>query len=187
MTIIIISCKSTPLDRKNPASAFGRLSVCVDKASVDCLFKELDRGSRWSVHSIYRTLAQTRGLISNSYPTDNTLRDQALGTWKKEAASKNAAEMFRVFCQKRSCLRTLAQGFGAVVKVKKTNENTAIVETTRGKTFQMSAAEGEWGLATYKDELYKTKIRLMDNLKQVRRNAAAYDEQRRAVGTDKEK
>lgn len=61
-------------------------------------------------------------------------------------------------------------------------ETTATVKTTRGGSFQMARADGEWGLATYRDELIKEKIRLGDNLDQVRRNAADFDEQRLATG-----
>ena len=46
----------------------------------------------------------------------------------------------------------------------------------------MAAADGAWGLATWRAELSAEKIRLADKLQQVRIDAREFDEQRRATG-----
>jgi hypothetical protein len=175
-------CQSQPPSRSNPAEAFARLAPCVDSADTGCLFDELDRDSRWSLSSIHRTLNTIGEIVDRSYPADRRDPIAVYGTWAQAAGSKNAHEAFSAFCSRHDCLRTLAQGLGAVTETSALTETTATVTTTRGVSFQMARADGEWGLATYRDELIKEKIRLGDNLSQVQQNAADFDEQRLATG-----
>lgn len=174
------ACDGTPPPRTSPESAFARLAPCVDQGSAACLFGELDRDSRWSAASIQRTLAEMRALVERSYPDDR--RAAALGTWADEARAADAVGLFQVFCAERRCLERLASGFGAVAGVSGRTESAARIETTRGATFDMACADGEWGLATFRDELVQAKIHLGTALVQVRSNAEAYDEQRIASG-----
>ncbi len=178
----VTGCQSPPPSRNDPAGAFARLAPCVDLADTGCLFDELDRDSRWSLFSIHRTLKAIGEIVDRSYPADRRDPVAVFGTWAKAAGSKDPHEMFSVFCSRRDCLRELARGLGAVTEISALTETAATVKTTRGGSFQMARAGGEWGLATYRDELIKEKIRLGDNLDQVRRNAVDFDEQRLATG-----
>lgn len=181
---IVAGCKSEPPGRDTPEGAFARLAPCVDAADAACLMEGLDRDSRWSVHTIHRTLRETREIVERSYPADEKARQEAFGSWGAESAGASPHEMFRAFCARKRCLHRLARGFGAVVGVEK-SEGAATVKTSKGESFPMYNAEGEWGLSTYRDELLEAKIRLADNLKQVRLNGAAYEEQRVATGGGK--
>ena len=158
------------------------MAPCVDLADTGCLFEELDRDSRWSLATIHRTLKTIGEIVDRSYPADRRDPATVYGTWARAAGSKDAHEVFSAFCSRRDCLRKLARGLGAVTEISDLIETTATVKTTRGGSFQMARAGEEWGLATYRDELIKEKIRLGDNLDQVRRNAADFDEQRLATG-----
>ena len=120
--------------------------------------------------------------LDRSYPADRRDPVAVFGTWAKAAKAKDAHEVFSAFCSGRDCLRQLARGLGAVTEISDLTGTAATIKTTRGDSFQMACADGEWGLATYRDELIKEKIRLGDNLDQVRRNAADFDEQRLATG-----
>jgi hypothetical protein len=177
---LLAACDSTPPLRIAPETAFSRIAACVDGGGASCLFRELDRDSRWSAASIQRTLAEMRGLVERSYPADR--RATAFGAWAAESEAVDATSLFEVYCAERRCMQELAGGFGAVVRVTDLTEQTAAVETTRGAKFQMACVEGEWGLATYRDELQRAKIHLGDTLQQIRRDAKAYEEQRIVTG-----
>jgi len=178
----VFGCESEPPKRDNPEGAFARLAPCVDRADTSCLMRELDRDSRWSIHSIHRTLAETRKIVERSYPADEGARRKAFGRWFEESAARDPEGMFEIYCAKRRCLHDLARGFGAVAETRPEGEGAVALRTARGGEYVMLAVEGEWGLATWRDELVDAKIRLADNLKQVRLNAAAYEEQRVATG-----
>ncbi|MDD5306739.1 MAG: hypothetical protein PHU25_05395 [Deltaproteobacteria bacterium] len=178
---LVAGCAPT---RETPQEAFARLAPCMDEADARCLFGELDRDSQWSAASVFRLLAQMRAVAERSYPAGE--RAAALGAWQEEAAASDPAGLFAIHCAKHACLERLAQGFGAVARVTDANGKTATVETTRGALYAMARAGGDWGLSVFRDELEAAKIRLGDNLAQVKRNAAAYDEQR-AAGAGEEK
>jgi hypothetical protein len=170
--------------RKTPQEAFARLAPCMDRGDAACLFGELDRDSRWSAATAFDLLAQIRAVAARSYPAEE--RAAALGAWQEEAAARDPGGLFAAWCAKRGCLGRIAQGFGAVARVTGESGRAATVETTRGALYAMSCPDGDWGLSVFRDELEAAKIRLGDNLAQVKRNAAAYDEQR-AAGAGEEK
>ncbi|MBW2275902.1 MAG: hypothetical protein JRF63_00335 [Deltaproteobacteria bacterium] len=173
---LLLACDRTPPPRTAPESAFSRIAACVDDGGASCLFRELDRDSRWSTASIQRSLAEMRLLVERSYPEN--LRATAYGAWAAESVAIDAAELFGTFCAKRGCMKQLARGFGAVVRVPNLTDAAATIETTRGARFQMACVEGEWGLATFREELEQAKIHLGDTLQQIHRNAKAYEEQK---------
>ena len=178
--LLLLGCRAEPPSRATPQGACARLAPCVDRADRECLYRELDRDSRWSLQTIHRTLAEMRKLVEASYPEQR--RAGAYGTWGAEAATPSPAALFDVFCRERRCLAELARGFGAVVGVAEGAPGTVTVETTRGGRFVLADREGEWGLATWCAELQAGKIHLLDALEQVRANARAFELQRRAVG-----
>jgi hypothetical protein len=180
LLIALTACDRSPPERTSPAAAFSRIAPCVDRGAARCLFRELDRDSRWSTASIHRLLGEMRQLVDRSYPQD--IRSQAFGTWAAEARAADPAALFEIFCAERRCLPRLARGFGAVTEVTDRTESRARVHTTRGASFPMACADGEWGLASFREELTQAKIHLGDALTQVRRNAAAYDDQRIVSG-----
>lgn len=134
----------------------------------------------WALQTIHKTLAQMRSVVEQSYP--DSRKAEAYGSWKEEAATQNAAELFEVFCKKRKCLESIISGFGAVKRVHETDANRAAVETVRGKQYEMAQYDGIFGLATYQKELWAAKLRFIDSLKQVKKNAKAFEEQRAASG-----
>jgi hypothetical protein len=77
-------------------------------------------------------------------------------------------------------LEKVSPGFGAVVKTVAVDSNTAVIETTRRQQFAMNEADGRWGLGLFKEQLQQAKISLLDRLKQVKKNAAEFEEQRLA-------
>jgi len=180
--VVLACCSSPPADRGTPEGAFASLAPCVDGADAACLMDRLDRDSRWSVHSIHRTLAAARAAVERSYPADRRAAGDVFGSWGSEAAAADPHAMFTAFCERRRGLETVARGFAAVPSVRPVREGLAEVTTTRDVTFPMAAVQGEWGLAAFRDELHEAKIRLADVLAQVERDAAAYDEQRLATG-----
>jgi hypothetical protein len=180
LLLALAACDRKPPERTSPESAFARIAPCVDRGSAACLFRELDRDSRWSTGSIHRLLGEVRELVDRSYPADR--RSQAYGTWAAEARAADPAGLFETYCAERRCLSQLARGFGAVTEVTDRTASRARVHTTRGASFPMACADGEWGLATFREELKRAKIHLGDVLAQVRRNAAAYDDQRIVSG-----
>jgi hypothetical protein len=170
--------------RKTPQEAFARLAPCMDRADARCLFRELDQDSQWSAATAFKLLARMRAAADRSYPAQE--RASALGAWQEEANAADPAGLFAVWCAQRRCLERLAQGFGAVARVSDAGGGSATIETTRGALYAMVRRGGDWGLSVFRDELEAAKIRLGDNLAQVNRNAAAYDEQR-AAGAGEEK
>jgi hypothetical protein len=182
LLIALTACDRSPPERTSPESAFARISPCIDGGEAKCLFRELDRDSRWSTASIHRLLGEIRQLVDSSYPSER--RSQAFGAWAAEARAADPAALFETFCTKRRCLSRLARGFGAVTEVTDRTESQAEVRTTRGASFPMVCADGEWGLAIFRDELHRAKIHLGDVLVQVRRNAAAFDDQRIVSGEE---
>lgn len=178
----LIGCASEAKDRGSAASAFARLAPCVDANDARCVFPELERGSRWSIQTIHKTLAEMRALIERSYPEDRRTGVSAYGGWEDAAAARDAAGVFAAYCARRRCMEELAAGFGAIVGERAAGPGVAELRTTRGAAFRMASADGEWGLATFGGELAGEKVRLADALAQVRVDAQAYDEQRRAVG-----
>jgi hypothetical protein len=179
LVVLAVGCDSKPPSRTAPREAFARLATCVDRADRACLYRELDRDSRWSIQTIHRTLAEMRSLVERSYPAPR--RAEAYGSWSAEAATGSPDELFDVFCRERDCLTELARGFGAVSGIEDESRERATIVTTRGGRFELANRDGEWGLATWCDELQAAKIHLGHALEQVRRNAQAFEQQRRAV------
>ncbi len=181
VVLALAACEHS--DPKTPEGAIAGLAPCIDSADPRCLYKWLDRDSRWSIQTIHKKLVEMRRLVEKSYPKDR--RRIAYGTLFEEAQAIDAAGMFDVYCRKRRCLEQVARGFGAAVKVTSKGENTVIVETTRGHRFEMFWAEERWGITPFRDELQKMKLRVFDSLKQVKINAADFEDQRRAGGLSK--
>jgi len=179
-----LGCASEAKDRSTPENAFARLAPCVDKGDARCVFAELDRDSRWSIETIHRTLAEMRALVERSYPADRRAGSAVYGAWETAALQPDGAGTFAAYCGRRRCLEEITAGFGAVAGVKGVGPERAEITTTRGRTFDLAAADGAWGLATYGAELAAEKIRLADKLAQVRIDAKAFDEQRRATDGD---
>ena len=177
-----LGCASEQKDRGTPENAFARLAPCVDRGDARCVFRELDRDSRWSIETIHRTLAEMRDLVDGSYPAERRAGASVYGAWETAAAAADGPGTFAAFCARSDCVAEIAAGFGAVVSVREAGEGRAEITTTRGRSFAMAAADGAWGLATWRAELSAEKIRLADKLEQVRIDAKAYDEQRRATG-----
>ena len=177
-----LGCASEVKDRSTAANAFARLAPCVDAGDARCVYAELERGSRWSIQTIHKTLAEMHALVTRSYPAGRRGDASTYGAWGDAAAAADDAATFAAYCARRRCMEEIAGGFGAVVSVRADGAAAAKATTTRGAVFEMAAAGGEWGLATYGKELAMEKIRLLDALAQVRIDAGAYDEQRRATG-----
>jgi hypothetical protein len=178
----LVGCASEAPARDNAASAFARLAPCVDANDARCVYPELERGSRWSIQTIHKTLAEMRALIERSYPAGRRAGASAYGAWEDAARAADDAGTFAAYCARRRCMEEIAAGFGAIAAQRAAGPGSAELTTTRGAVFRMAAAGGEWGLATYGEELAAEKIRLADALAQVRVDASAYDEQRRATG-----
>jgi len=178
LATLVWSC--APPDKKSPTSAFSRLAPCLDKQAPECVFGELNRDSRWSIHTIFRTLREIQTVAQKTYPTGNA--DQALGSWKEEAQASDPPDLFRVYCDKRNCLKPLLDGFGAVTQTTAVSESKASVTTTRGRSFELIKNENNWGIALYDKELQQAKIRLLDRLKQVRKNGREFEQQKLATG-----
>jgi hypothetical protein len=180
-----LGCASEAKDRSTPANAFARLAPCVDAGDARCVYGELDRASRWSIQTIHKTLAEMRSLVEGSYPADRRGGASIYGAWETAAAAADDAGTFAAFCARRACMEEIAAGFGAVVSAREIGAGRAEIATTRGGRFAFAAADGAWGLATWGEELAAEKIRLADKLAQVRVDARAFDEQRRATGASR--
>lgn len=179
--LFLCNCQTHLPDKKSPKSAFARLSKCVDNASTKCLLWELDTETRWSVSTVYKLLKEIRKTVETSYPQDPALRASVYGKWKEEVLATNVEQMFEILCKKRNCLTTIAQGYGAATSLEQSGE-TASIMTVRNKRFKMRKTKDTWGIVLFDGELSREKIRLADSLKQVKRNAAEYEQQRLATG-----
>ncbi len=177
--VALVACAPPP-DPKTPEGAFGQLARCIDKADRRCLYDSLDRDTRWSIQTIHKTFGKMRELVERSYPVAS--RRNAYGVWYEEAQAADYAGAFEVYCRKRRCLEQVARGFGAVVKVSRRGDDLVDIETTRGQHFEMLWAEERWGITLFEDDLRAAKLRIIDRLGQVEKNAAQYDEQRLASG-----
>lgn len=178
-TILVAAACESP-NPSTPKGAFALLAPCVDKVDLRCIYRRLDQESIWAVQTIHKTLAKMRSIVEQTYP--NSRKAEAYGSWKEEAATQNAAELFEVFCKKRKCLESITSGFGAIKQVHEIDANRAKVETIRGKQYEMAKYKGKFGLATYQEELLAAKLRFIDSLKQAKKNAKAFEEQRAASG-----
>lgn len=139
----------------------------------------MSRDSRWSVHTIYRTLGEIRKVAEGTYPEGRL--QNAFGSWKEEASASDPADLFRVYCEKRNCLEPLLRGFGAVQNTTPISKNKVRVETTRGQSFELAENEGAFGISLYEGKLQLAKIRLLDRLDQVRKNARDFQNQKLAT------
>jgi hypothetical protein len=174
---LVVGCGKPP-DPTTPKGAFAMVGQCIDKVSRQCFFRRLERETRWSVCTIHRTLKEMRKVVERAYPEPR--RKIAYGAWAEEATAETPEALFEMFCEKQRCLEKVARGYGAVRKVSEKGEDMALLETTRGATFKMRRVAGKWGLDLYREELNAVKLRMLDRLKQVKKNAAQYDEQRLA-------
>ena len=128
-----------PRDPTTPKGAFAMVGPCIDKVSRECLFRRLERETRWSVCTVHRTLQEMRGVVEKSYPESR--RISAYGAWADEAQADTPEAFFEIFCKKRQCLEKVARGFGAVKSVTMTEADTALVETIRGGKFKWQKKE----------------------------------------------
>jgi len=172
-----------PATRTTPEGAFARLVPCIDNARTDCLLGELDKDSRDSMYNLYAILKEMKSLVASSYPQDPAVRESAFGPWNRVAEGNTAAEMFSLYCAQRDCMGTLASGFGVISTIKRTDPSTVEVTTMRDGVFTLHSVNGEWGLATYRTELMAEAARMRRAVSEVRKNAAEYQEQRRATGS----
>jgi hypothetical protein len=185
LAFLTLFCKEPVHGKATPEDAFARLAPCVNEKNEICLFQELDRDSRWSLHSIFKLLKEADHIMQTSYPKNGNAKEAALGPWKEESKAKSAKEMFAIFCKKQRCMDRLTEGFGAILKVSKKSENEVTITTTRKKKFNLwKSADGKWGLSTYKEKLEEQKIRLGDVLSQIKINAAQYAQQQKATGNN---
>lgn len=177
--LLLSGCRPDPPSGATPREALARLGPCVDAGDAGCLFRELDRDSRWSVHTIHRSLVEARELVERSYPEDQ--QAGALGTWSAASRAADPAEAFSVMAVARGWPALVAAGFGAAVEVRQGDAEEAEITTTRGRILPFAARDGEWGLALWREKLRQDKLRVLDILEQVRENADAFDEQRAAL------
>jgi hypothetical protein len=75
----------------------------------------------------------------------------------------------------------LLSGYGAVAG-QEVSGSRVILKTVRQGRFPMAQAEGRFGLALYSADLSGLKLRALDTLAEIERNAKAYEEQRLAAG-----
>ena len=172
-------CRPEPPAGSTPREALTRLAPCVDRSDGSCLFRELDRDSRWSVETIHRSLLEARSLVERSYPEHS--RAGALGTWEEASRSATPAEAFAALAGQRGWSGLVAAGFGAAVDVRETGPDEAEVETTRGVSLPFAARDGRWGLALWREDLQRDKLRALDILEQIRKNALEFDLRRAAL------
>jgi hypothetical protein len=157
------------------------IGPCIDRGDTTCLLHRLDRESLWAVSTIHKTIRKMSVLVEKAYPEER--RADAYGSWREEAQAETPEAMFAAFCKKRDCLKQIAAGFGAVRHLRETSASRVVLETTREHTFEMAMYDGKWGLALFQKELLAAKLRFIDSLKQVEKNAEAFEEQRAATGT----
>lgn len=176
---LLLGCAAPP-DPGSPEATMARIAPCIDAADGRCLFRELDRASRWAVGLMHRTLGEIRALADGAYPPER--RGDAFGSFAPFASASDPASLFAAYCEQRRCLAAIARGLGAVAGVAKTGPDRVEVTTTRGARFVLVRADGRFGLALFHEDLEAAKIRLLDRKKQVEWDAAAFREQQRAIG-----
>jgi hypothetical protein len=168
-----------PAGEDTPRAALARLGACLDRRDTKCIFPELDRDSRWSVETIHRSLVEARELVERSYP--EPARAGAFGVWSEAARAGAPAECFAVLAAERGWTASLAAGFGAAAEVREAGPDAVEVLTTRGAGLPFIRHDGRFGLALWSAELQQDKLRVLDNLQQIRNNAREFDEQRAAL------
>lgn len=169
---------SNPPDRTTVNGAFAMIETCIDRADRQCLFKALDRDSRWSICTTHKTLVEIRRIAEKSYPADK--RDSAAGALQAESGATTPEAVFEIMCEKRRCLERVARGYGAIQSTRRMAPDRMEIITSRGSRFEMVEADGVWGIDLMSQELNDTKLRVIDRLKQVKENARQYDEQKLA-------
>lgn len=142
------------------------------------MFHCLDRDSRWSVETLRKTFEKMRSIVDSTYP--EAAKPSAFGVWEGEARADSAEALFEAFCLKKKCLQWLNEGFGAITAIKTEGPDRVTVTTSRRKTFSLRRADNRWGLDRFRDELMTAKIRILDRLAEVERNAKEYHEQKLA-------
>ena len=177
---LVFGCAGEPpAGEDTPRAALARLGPCVDRGDAQCLFRGLDRDSRWSVETIHRSLTEARDLVERSYP--GPARVGALGAWSQVALAATPAAAFAALAAERGWTAALSAGFGAAAEVRRTGPEEAEAITTRGARLSFARHDGDWGLALWSAELQRDKLRILDNLEQIRNNAREFDEQRAAL------
>lgn len=166
-------------DHSTPESAFAALSRCVNNSDASCLFSHLDQDSRWSTATLHKTLLKMQSIVEKSYPVE--ARTNAYGAFSGLMKAQTPQECFALFCAERNCLGPLQHGYAAVTGRQQQQEQI-VLETARGGRFSMAQAQGRFGLASFAAELTAAKLRALDKLPEIERNAMAYEEQRLASG-----
>jgi hypothetical protein len=178
---LALGCAAGPPGGEDtPRGALARLGPCLDRGDAGCLFAGLDRDSRWSVETIHRSLAEAREIVERSYPEQS--RPAALGVWSEAARAATPAGCFTVLAATRGWLASVAAGFGAAAELREIGPDAVEVLTTRGAGLPFTRHDGRFGLSLWSAELRRDKLRVLDNLEQIRRNAREFDEQRAARG-----
>ncbi len=177
--LLTVGCKE-PFDLSEPNAAFRSIAPCVDRRDAKCLFHRLDRESQRAIHSIFKTLVQMRQIVDRSYP--EKAKSAAFGVWERESRAVSPEELFEIFCEKNNCMRWITDGFGAVSDLKAIDTNRMEISTKRGGVFNIRLIEQEWGLDRFYDELKEAEPRLFDRLREARKNAAVYEEQKLVNG-----
>ena len=146
------------------------------------MFKTPSTFLYYRIETIHKYLKEASALVSSSYPKER--QEDAMGTWVEEAGASDPERAFAAWCVKRRCLEEVSKGFGAVAKIEDKGEGMVAVSTTRDGVFEMSQADGRWGLAIFAEELGAGKLRALDRLEQIRKNAQEFRQQRAAVGAE---
>jgi hypothetical protein len=174
---LLIACE-TPKDVTTTKGAWAALAPCVDSGNSRCLYEMLDRDSQWSIQTIFKALGEMHELVETSYPADR--KAVAFGSWEEEATASDPAGLFDIYCKKKLCLEKISKGFGAVTQEVTIEPSRVRLKTTRNGEFELIKADDRWGLSLMREELATAKIRILDRLREIEKNAAAYEEQRRA-------
>ncbi|MCK9523907.1 MAG: hypothetical protein M0R76_12835 [Proteobacteria bacterium] len=179
--LCVAACGNAPADRSTAQGAFAALAPCLESQEDACLLHLLDKQSRDDAWAAFAMLKEIRTLIEAHYPQETNGDASLPPTLQPLLHSPSGEAFFAAVCQRVRCGVPLREAFGAIETQTAQDEHIVELTTVRGGRFRMQNIDGEWGLAQMQSELKTERDRVYRVLSEVRRNAAAYDEQRRAM------
>ena len=168
--ICLVACVRQPGPR-SPEEAFSALGQAARAADLGRLFELLDKGTRWSIMSVFKDQQQTCSLVRAHYPKDRQPRE--LRRCQLAAGAPDAKAFFVAYARKHH--QAIVEPLARMTAVKARHGSGTRVELEiAGVRLPFCEEDGLWAYCGLHERFDRLKVKTARDLSMVRENIEAY-------------